>query len=91
MHRFIRTVFLITYCAAMSALVGIARPLPVPRDISLHDITLKELIPPLSSHKQFQITEGKDRGRIVPFIFQPDLVDEKNGGSCLAIMRRFSC
>src|SRR4029450_11968660 len=72
MHYFTRILILITYCVATSALVGVAWPLSGPREI-----TVKELIPLVSWQKQFKITEGKDRGKIVPLISQPDLADDK--------------
>jgi hypothetical protein len=63
MHYFTRV--------ATSALVGVAWPLSGPREI-----TVKELIPLVSWQKQFKITEGTDRGKVV-LISQPDLADEK--------------
>jgi hypothetical protein len=38
---------------------------------------VKELIPLVGWQKQFRITEGKDRGKVVPLISQPDAADEK--------------
>jgi hypothetical protein len=72
MHRFVRIALALTYSAATSALVGVAWPLPLP-----HEITVRELIPLISWQKQFEIIEGKDRGKVVPLISQPDLADEK--------------
>ena len=72
MHCFVRIVLALTYCIATSALVGVAWPLSGPREI-----TVKELIPLVSWQKQFKITEGTDRGKLVPLISQPDLADEK--------------
>jgi hypothetical protein len=72
MHYFARILILITYCVATSALVGVAWPLSGPREIPV-----KELIPLVSWQKQFKITEGTDRGKVVPLISQPDLTDEK--------------
>lgn len=41
------------------------------------EATVRELIPLASWQKQFKITEGKDRGRVVSLISQPDLSNEK--------------
>lgn len=70
MHYFIR--ILIAYCTAASAFIGVAWSVPRPPAISA-----RELIPLASWQKQFKITEGKDRGRIVPLISQPDLGDDR--------------
>ena len=43
----------------------------------LKEATVRELIPLASWQKQFKITEGKDRGRVVSLISQPDLSNEK--------------
>ena len=40
-------------------------------------VTITELIPLVSSRKEFKIIDGKDRGRLVPLIFQADPADEK--------------
>lgn len=40
-------------------------------------ITVNELIPLASSRKEFKITDGKDRGKTVPLIFQANPGDEK--------------
>src|SRR5215469_5537403 len=53
-------------------LPAIAWSLPPPRGI-----TIRDLIPLVSWQKQFQITEGKDRGRVVSLISQPNPADEK--------------
>jgi hypothetical protein len=71
MYRFPRIVLALIYGLATSVLVGVAWPLPPPREI-----TLRELIPLVRWQKQFKITEGKDRGKIVPLISQPDPADE---------------
>jgi hypothetical protein len=72
MYLFPRIVSALIYGLATSALVSVAWPLPLPREI-----TVRELIPLVSWQKQFKITEGKDRGKIVPLISQPDLADKK--------------
>jgi hypothetical protein len=71
-HYFGPLLILITYCMATSAFVGVVWSVPQPPAISA-----KELIPLASWQKQFKITEGKDRGRTVSLISQPDLVDDK--------------
>ena len=43
----------------------------------LNEATVRDLIPLASWQKQFKITEGKDRGRVVSLISQPDLSNEK--------------
>jgi hypothetical protein len=63
---------LIAYCIATSVFVGVAWPVPPPPAINA-----RELIPPTSWEKQFEITDGKDRGRIVPLISQADRADDK--------------
>ena len=67
---FAPTVVLITYCIATAAFIGVAWSVPQPPAINS-----RELIPLASWQRQFKITEGKDRGRIVPLISQPDLGD----------------
>ena len=42
-----------------------------------NEATVRELIPLASWQKQFKITAGKDRGRVVSLISQPDLSNEK--------------
>jgi hypothetical protein len=71
-HYFGPLLILITYCMATSAFVGVVWSVPQSPAISA-----KELIPLASWQKQFKITEGKDRGRTVSLISQPDLVDDK--------------
>jgi hypothetical protein len=48
---------------SVAAVATIAWPLPLQREV-----TLKELIPLTTWQKQFKITEGKDRGKVVPLI-----------------------
>lgn len=71
-RRFACIVLALASALATSALLGVAWPLP-PRS----EINSKELIPFVTWRKQFKITEGKDRGRVVPLISQPELGDEK--------------
>jgi hypothetical protein len=59
--------FLVTFA---SAKVGWSFPMS-------NEATVRELIPLASWQKQFKITEGKDRGRVVSLISQPDLSNEK--------------
>ena len=63
---------LITYCLATSAFIGFAWSVRQPPAINA-----RALIPLASWQKQFKITDGKDRGRIVPLISQPDLADDQ--------------
>jgi len=71
MHRLVSTVLAFTFGLA-THLSTVAWSLPLPREI-----TIRDLIPLVSWQKQFKITEGKDRGRVVPLISQPDPADEK--------------
>jgi len=71
-NYFTPTLVLITYCLAASAFIGIAWSVPQPPAINA-----RALIPLASWQKQFMITDGKDRGRIVPLISQPDLADDQ--------------
>lgn len=59
--------FLLTFASAK-----VAWSFPMP-----HEASVRELIPLASWQKQFRITEGKDRGRVVPLTSQPDLTNEK--------------
>lgn len=70
-RRFARILLALTSGLATSAPLGVAWPLPPPGEI-----TIRELIPLVSWRKQFRITEGKDRGKVVPLISQPVLGDE---------------
>jgi hypothetical protein len=72
MYSFLRIVVALIHGLATSGIVGVAWSLPPPSGI-----TVKELIPLVGWHKQFKITEGKDRGKVVPLISQPDPADEK--------------
>src|SRR5262245_18271687 len=69
---FTPTLLVITYCLATSAFIGIAWPVPQPPVINA-----RELIPLASWQKQFKVTDGKDRGRIIPLISQPDPADNQ--------------
>ena len=72
MHRFARFVLAFAICVSPLALASVVRPLP-PQS----EVTIKKLIPLASWQKQFKITEGKDRGKVVPLTSQPDLADDK--------------
>jgi hypothetical protein len=71
-HYFTPTLVLITYCIATLAFIRVAWSVPQPPTINA-----RALIPLASWQKQFKITDGKDRGRIVPLISQPDLADDR--------------
>ena len=71
-NYFTPTLLVITYCVATSAFIGIAWSVPQPPAINA-----RELIPLASRQKQFKVTDGKDRGRIVPLISQPDPADDQ--------------
>jgi hypothetical protein len=72
MHRLAPLVLTLVVCVSLLALASVARSLP-PQS----EVTVKKLIPLASWQKQFKITEGKDRGKIVPLTSQPDLADDK--------------
>ena len=73
MRRFAPVLVLaLTFGLVTSALLDFAWPLPPSRET-----TIRELIPLASRHRQFKITEGKDRGKVVPLISQRDLGNEK--------------
>jgi hypothetical protein len=61
-HRFICIVLALVICASTSEIRAIAGSFPS------DDITAGELIPLASWQKQFIITEGKDRGKVVPLM-----------------------
>jgi len=69
---FTPTLLVITYCLATSAFIGAAWSIPQPPAINA-----SALIPLASWQRQFKITDGKDRGGIVPLISQPDLGDDQ--------------
>jgi len=72
MYHLVCIVLALLYGLATTALDEIAWSLPPPSGI-----TVKELIPLVGWQKQFRITEGKDRGKVVPLISQPDPADDK--------------
>jgi hypothetical protein len=56
----------------ITALPPFAWPLPLPSESPL-----RELIPLSTWQRQFKITEGKDRGKLVPLTSEPDLTNDK--------------
>jgi hypothetical protein len=70
-NYFTAALVLITYSMATSAFISVVWSVPQPPAISA-----RKLIPLASWQKQFKITEGKDRGRTVALISQPDLADD---------------
>jgi hypothetical protein len=64
-----RSLFAIAFLGALFPLSGIA---PSQRQISY-----TQFLPLATWQKQFQIIEGKDRGRVVPFVFERDAADGK--------------
>ncbi len=56
----------------ITALPQVAWPLPLPSESPL-----RELIPLSNWQRQFKITEGKDRGKLVPLTSEPDLANDK--------------
>ena len=65
-----RGFFALAFVCVFFACLGVA---PVQRAISY-----SELMPLAHWQKEFQIIEGKDRGRVVPFFLQRDAADEKS-------------
>jgi hypothetical protein len=70
MYRMIRAVLTLASLLVL-AFASTARPLPP------QEVTVKELIPLASWQKQFKITAGKDRGKLVPLTSQPDITDQR--------------
>jgi len=56
----------------ITALPSAAWSLPLPSESPL-----RELIPLTNWQRQFKITEGKDRGKLVPLTSEPDLTNDK--------------
>lgn len=71
MHRPVCFVLVFVLCLPMPALTGTTVPLP-----SVKDVSLKELIPLATWNKQFKITDGKDRGKVVPLTLHRDWAKE---------------
>jgi hypothetical protein len=72
MHYFRRPIVHLILWACTFAFVTRAWSLP-----AIKEITVKELMPLASWQKQFKITEGKDRGRLVPLQFRQDPTNNK--------------
>jgi hypothetical protein len=64
---------ILSIAAVLTAAFGLMGIAPQPA----RDISLKQLIPLASSEKEFKIIDGKDRGKMVPLIFQADPADGK--------------
>jgi hypothetical protein len=56
----------------ITALPPVAWSLPLPSESPI-----RELIPLTNWQRQFKITEGKDRGKLVPLTSEPDLTNDK--------------
>ena len=67
MHPISCFVLSLAVCLCTSAVVRMAWGFP-----ATHQVTITELIPLASWQKQFKITEGKDRGKLVPLSFRHD-------------------
>jgi len=71
MQRLVSIVLVFIAYISTAALAGIDVPLSPPKGVKLND-----LIPLASWDKQFKITDGKDRGRIVPLTLHRDKAKE---------------
>lgn len=65
-----RGFFALALCFSVFASLGVA---PLQRPVSY-----SQLMPLMHWQKEFQIIEGKDRGRVVPFVLQRDAADDKS-------------
>jgi hypothetical protein len=72
MRRPLSVIFNLLIWLSTSALPPLAWSLPLPSESPL-----RELVPLTSWQRQFKITEGKDRGKVVPLTSEPDLKNEK--------------
>jgi hypothetical protein len=72
MRRSLSVIFNLLIWLSTSALPPLAWSLPLPSESPL-----RELVPLTSWQRQFKITEGKDRGKVVPLTSEPDLKNEK--------------
>jgi hypothetical protein len=70
--RVVRIILVFFVCLSTSPLATAAWSLPPPREV-----TIRELLPLAKWQKQFKITEGKDRGKLVPLIFNQDPVNDQ--------------
>jgi hypothetical protein len=71
MHRLFSIVLVGVFLLSSPALAGTSAPLT-----SVKDVSLQELIPLEVWNKQFKITEGKDRGKVVPLTLHRDQAKE---------------
>ena len=71
MRRVVHLVLIFTVSVIPTTL-GVAWPFPPEREV-----LVRELIPLARWHKQFKITEGKDRGKMVPLILHHDPANEQ--------------
>jgi hypothetical protein len=67
MHRFFSAVIVLLLSGSAPAFAGMAAPAASSKDVSIN-----ALIPLATWKKQFEITEGKDRGRVVPLALHRD-------------------
>jgi hypothetical protein len=72
MRRPVAVILNLVICLSISVVPPIAWSLPLPSESPL-----RELIPLANWQRQFKITEGKDRGKVVPLTSEPDLANEK--------------
>ena len=72
MRRPIAAILNVMICLSISALPPLAWSLPLPSESPL-----RELIPLANWQKEFKITEGKDRGKVVPLTSEPDVANVK--------------
>ena len=71
MQPLIRHILTFAGCLSVLAFASIAQSLPP------QEVTVKELIPLASWEKQFKITAGKDRGKVVLLTSKPDIADQR--------------
>jgi hypothetical protein len=72
MHPVARILVTLAICFSAVVLDSIGAPVS-----SQNQVTARELIPLASWKKQFKITAGKDRGKVVPLTSQPDFKDDQ--------------
>jgi hypothetical protein len=71
MHRLTGLVLNLIVCVCAPALANVDTPLR-----SQEEMRLSDLIPLATWHRQFEITEGKDRGKVVPLTLDRDSIAE---------------
>ena len=72
MRRPLPVILILLIWLSTSAPPPLAWSLPLPSESPL-----RELVPLTSWQRQFKITEGKDRGKVVPLTSEPDLANGK--------------